>query len=321
MSWKERILKDAPDRKVAIIGDIMLDRYLHGTIDRISPEAPVPVVRLRESSNMLGGAANVASNIRGLGAATYLFGVTGQDSYGDVVASLLDNMGIEQSGVIRTPSKPTTAKTRIMSHSQHVLRVDDEETGDVDESIQDQLLQAVLRFVINDRPDVVIMPDYNKGLLTREVIAGLMTIMRDHRIPVAVDPKDRNFFEYLGADIFKPNLREINAQLPYEVLPTIESLDNASRHLRDKLQHNLTCITLSDNGIYMDDGKSSGIYPTNTQEIVDVCGAGDAVISIIVLARLAGLNMAELAMAGNYAGGIVCSHPGVTALSLDLLNA
>ncbi|RLD20061.1 MAG: carbohydrate kinase [Bacteroidetes bacterium] len=320
MEWTEQFIKDISKRHILVIGDLMLDRYLWGRVDRISPEAPVPILQLQSSHNRMGGAANVAFNLAQLGCRSSLIGVVGEDTNGDHLLQLIRDGGIGGNSISRISDVPTTTKTRVIAGNQHILRVDDEEILHPSKEQEDTFVQQVADCLRETRPDAIILQDYNKGVLTPDIIAALLDEARALSIPVAVDPKFDNFFAYKGVAVFKPNMKELAAQYSFPIEPTTESLDRASRELRQILDHEVSCITLSEHGLYIDDGNISGVHPTTSLEVVDVCGAGDAVISVLTLGYLSNLTPEQLAIAANVAGGAVCEHVGVTPITIEVLK-
>lgn len=305
---------------VLVVGDVMIDRYLRGNVNRVSPEAPVPVVHLQKSENRLGGAGNVALNIRSLGATPFLVSVIGNDNFGDQFQELLPEYSISGKHLIRSSHRQTTVKTRIIASSQHLLRVDTEDIFDLVKEEEEQLM-SVIRDILDTKDiQVILFQDYNKGVLSPRVIreVTLESIKRD--IPTAVDPKFKNFWAYKHANIFKPNLKEIKAQVPFEINNTSASLKKASDFLRSKLGHQTTLVTLSEKGLFVDDKTENYIIPTQERSIADVCGAGDSVISIVAIGLALGIGMKEIAALSNLAGGQVCEKVGVVPVDKSQLR-
>ena len=321
MQWQIDFLDSIHGTRIGVVGDIMLDRYLYGHIDRISPEAPVPVVLLESDEERLGGAGNVALNLAQLGCKATLFGITGQDANSDRVRTLASENQIDASGIVQVHNRPTTIKTRVIAGQQHVLRVDAENGSDISSETQVALVERIRQFLQNDNPDALILQDYNKGVLTKELIEEVLKLSAETGTPVIVDPKERNFLEYRGVAVFKPNLRELQVGTPFEIGHTRDDLVKASAFLRKHLNHNWSCFTLGEHGIFIDDGSSAEVYPTDPRDVVDVCGAGDAVVCILTLGYINGLNSGQLAAMANMAGGLVCEHVGVTALTQEMLRA
>ena len=288
---------------IMIVGDVMIDRYLNGSVTRISPEAPVPVVHLKDAQNRLGGAANVALNIRSLGATPYLCSVIGADENGTLFKGLLPEHLLSERGIMQTKDRQTTVKTR--------LRVDREDTHDLSEADEDAYLQQIRDILDSKEIDLILFQDYNKGVLTYRVIREVIleSIKRD--IPTVVDPKFKNFWAYKHVSLFKPNLREIQQQLPFEITTSMTDLQKASDYIKTQLGNQHTFITLSEKGLFFDSGDQATIIPTQARQIADVCGAGDTVISIVALGLAAALDMPLIANLANLAGGQVCEKVGV----------
>ncbi|GAB4496222.1 MAG: D-glycero-beta-D-manno-heptose-7-phosphate kinase [Saprospiraceae bacterium] len=313
------ILQKIERQEVLIIGDVMLDRYLTGSVSRISPEAPVPVVLHRETEDRLGGAANVALNVRALGSVPVLCSVVGDDEDGKLLRQILPANDISAEGIVTIPGRQTTVKTRILGNNQQMLRIDREDTHDLTAEEEAFFLHKALR-LLDERPvRVVIFQDYNKGVLTPKVIRDIIAASRKRGILTAVDPKKANFFAFEGVDLFKPNLKEIRDSAPFAVHPTLESLQRASDFLRERLQNRLTMITLSEKGLFLDGGTGGRIFPTVPRNVADVSGAGDTVISIAALGMAAGLDLDTIAALSNLAGGQVCEFPGVVPVRRDIL--
>lgn len=300
----------------------MIDRYLTGSVNRISPEAPVPVVLQQAMEDRLGGAANVALNIRALGSTPVLCSVIGTDEAGKALKNrILPENNIGSEGMVFSDTRRTTVKTRILGNNQQMLRIDSEDTGDLNALEQENLLTRI-RELLAARPiRAIILQDYNKGVLTTELIGSIVEEARKAGILTAVDPKKSNFFSYRGVDLFKPNLKEIRDSLPFTVQANAESLQQASAFLKERLENRLTMITLSEKGLFLDDATGARLYPTIPRNIADVSGAGDTVISIATLALVAGLPMETIATLSNLAGGQVCEFPGVVPVNRAILEA
>lgn len=312
--------------KVLVVGDVMIDSYLIGKVDRISPEAPVPVVALKQRENLLGGAANVAFNIRSLGAEAILCSVIGNDKQGDILLNLMHNEGLKTVGLIRSSERITTTKFRIIGNRMQMLRVDEEIDTDLNEKDSSDLIKCISTLITEQKPDVIILQDYNKGVLSREVIEKVAEIAAGYGIPVAVDPKKKNFTAYKSITLFKPNLKEITEGLKTEVDPlSIESLQKAADTLHINQDIALVMITLSEHGIFLSQkastGISSGIIPAEMRSIADVSGAGDTVISVAALCLAAKTDHFLMAALSNLAGGLVCEQAGVVPVDKYRLMA
>lgn len=313
------ILQKLEGQEVLILGDVMLDRYLTGSVSRISPEAPVPVVLHHATEDRLGGAANVALNVRALGATPILCSVVGRDEDGERLRHILPEYDITAEGIVASPMRRTTVKTRVLGNNQQMLRIDSEDAHDLNEEETNLFLQKVSQ-LLKERPiRIVIFQDYNKGVLTPSVIQWMVTAAKERGIMTAVDPKKANFFAYEGVDLFKPNLKEVRDSTPFSVQPELPSLQRASDFLREKLRNRFTMITLSEKGLFLDGGNDGAIYPTEPRNVADVSGAGDTVISVAALGLAAGLDLKTIAALSNLAGGQVCEFPGVVPVRRDIL--
>lgn len=319
MSARE-ILQKFERQTVLIIGDVMLDRYLTGTVSRISPEAPVPVILHRATEDRLGGAANVALNIRALGATPVLCTVVGQDAEGQALRQMLPDTGMTDKGLVFSKTRRTTVKTRVLGNNQQMLRIDQEDDHDLSRQEQKTLVERVLSLLENMPVQAIILQDYNKGVLTPAVIKAILSAARQRGILSAVDPKKHNFFAFRGADLFKPNLKEIRDSVPFQVQPNMDSLLQAAGYLHKKLEHRITMITLSEKGLFLENQKEARLYPTVPRNVADVSGAGDTVISVAALALAAGLPLPLVAALSNLAGGQVCEYPGVVPVQPDILE-
>ncbi|MEZ4988541.1 MAG: PfkB family carbohydrate kinase [Saprospiraceae bacterium] len=307
--------------RILIVGDVMIDRYLTGKVDRISPEAPVPVVQLQAEENRLGGAANVALNIAAMGATPLLLSFTGEDDNGKTLQAILPDNHISSAYLITSPFRQTTVKTRVIAQQQHLLRVDREDTFPLNEVETSLLLNRFDEILLHDTPDLVLFQDYNKGVLTPHIIQHIIAKTQKSAIPTVVDPKFHNFWAYQGVTLFKPNLREIQQQMDGKVQANLESLQQAAHLIRTRLGNPYTMITLSEKGLFVADTQKAVIIPTRPRIIADVCGAGDTVISIVALGLACGLDMETTAKLANIAGGQVCERVGVVPVDKHTLRA
>ncbi len=298
-----------PSTKVLVIGDIMLDRYIRGVVERISPEAPVPILLQDHVDSHPGGAANVAVNLQQLGAEVYLAGVIGRDAHGAVLIEALKSLPIDLRYVL-IANRKTTTKTRVMAASQHLLRIDDEERSDLDDALEQEMLQLIKRAIATIRPDIVVLQDYNKGVLTKNVIRTTIALAKEVGTFVAVDPKYRHFFEYVGVDLFKPNERELYGALKMNEMDR-NALQEGVKRLCHELGARYVVVTLADRGMLIYEGRSMHHVPTRPRSIRDVCGAGDAVLSVLALSLYHGYDVVSAAQMANAAGGLVCERPGV----------
>jgi D-glycero-beta-D-manno-heptose-7-phosphate kinase len=298
-------------QNILVVGDVMIDRYLTGRASRISPEAPVPVVHLQGREDRLGGAANVALNLKALGATPYLCSIIGKGDNSRQLLGLLPHNQLPGKGILPSSNRKTTVKTRVLASNQHLLRIDDEDTHPLDEKEQAQLLGAI-RDILDSRDiHAILFQDYNKGVLAPAVIHQIMLEAIKRDIPTAVDPKYDNFWDYKHVSLFKPNLKEIRSQLPFRVEPELPSLREAAQHIRGRLGNPYTLITLSEKGLFFADKSQSDILPTHPRTIADVCGAGDTVFAIAGLGLSLGMSLRDIALLANLAGGQVCEKVGV----------
>ncbi len=316
------ILERLTQLHVIVIGDVMLDNYCWGDVDRISPEAPVPVVSILKKESRLGGAANVAVNCAALGARVSLASVVGKDDDGDTLLALLQEKGIGTELIQQSPDRMTTAKTRILSRNQQMLRFDTEIDEDLDTRDEHAFIDAVLRFLQIQKPDVLIFEDYNKGVLKENVIRKIITHAKTLGILIAVDPKRKNFFAYQGVDIFKPNLKEVRDGLNLSLDQVTEAtLKGVHLALKEQLQHEISFITLSERGVYYHDATSGNILPSHIRNIADVSGAGDTVIAVAAMVYALTRDTLLMASYSNIAGGLVCEEVGVVSIDKEKLRS
>lgn len=301
--------------RVAVVGDVMVDTYWWGKVDRISPEAPVPVVALGKREHRIGGAGNVALNCVAMGCETAVFSVVGDDVDGELLLGLLQERHIDTKYIIKSADRITTNKIRVMSRSQQMIRLDAEVTDDILEEDEEALLYNFTAYVKRYQPSVVIFEDYNKGVLTEGLIKMLIGVCKEHGVVTTVDPKRRNFFAYHGVDIFKPNLKEVKEAL--NLLPeTVNeaSLRNIHAELHQALQHKISLITLSEKGVFFQKGSHSKVVPSHIRSISDVSGAGDTVIAVASVIYAITKDIKLAAEMSNIAGGLVCEEVGTAAI-------
>ncbi|HLV25479.1 MAG TPA: D-glycero-beta-D-manno-heptose-7-phosphate kinase [Gemmatimonadales bacterium] len=306
----EELLAQARGRRIAVVGDAMLDVYLRGDVDRISPEAPVPVVRVRERRFALGGAANVAQNVAAIGAVGELVSVIGRDAAGVQLREMLNEIGADPRALIEG-SRPTTTKTRVLARAQQVVRFDEEDDADLEGEDIDAVHRAVERAL--SEADALVLEDYNKGVLSAAVIEQAVSQAMSRGIPIVVDPKYKNFFAYRGATVFKPNRRELEAALGAEVdLEQPEALPAILRRL--EVDHLL--MTLGEQGMAIL-GRESGLHriPTTAREVYDVVGAGDTVTAYLASMLAAGADVLEAAVIANYAAGVEVGKLGAATVT------
>lgn len=314
------LLQNIENRAVLIVGDVMLDRYLTGSVSRISPEAPVPVVLHQHTEDRLGGAANVALNVQALGGRPFLCSVIGEDEDGARFLQKLSEHNLTSKGIFTSSSRRTTVKTRVLGNHQQMLRIDQEDTHDIGPEEDGLLRNRVSSLMGLEVPLVVIFQDYNKGVLTEWGIKRMLEDAQQKGVFTAVDPKKANFFAYKGVNLFKPNLKEVRESTPFPITTDEESLQKASDFLREKLDNQYTMLTLSEKGLFLDGGAGGKRYPTVPRNISDVSGAGDTVISIAAMGLAAGFDLETVAKLSNLAGGQVCESPGVVPVDRVLLE-
>ncbi|HPG11627.1 MAG TPA: bifunctional ADP-heptose synthase [Chitinophagaceae bacterium] len=316
----EKLFKNFNSLRVVVAGDIMLDTYMWGTVERISPEAPVPVVSLNKKEFRIGGAGNVALNCVSLGAQVSLLSVTGDDADAIQLKELVEANGIGTEYVLRSERRITTNKTRIISRNQQMMRLDAEVTADLSEEDEKLFVEKAEELFDRQKPDIVIFEDYNKGVLTESIIGHLISLCGQKNILTAVDPKRKNFFAYKHADIFKPNLKEVKEALNLITTDTTQQgLGWIHEELTALLQHKVSLITLSEKGVFCQEGKDGFIIPSHYRNITDVSGAGDTVIAVASLVYAATKNTKLTAEIANIAGGLVCEDVGTVAISKDRL--
>ncbi|MCS6934674.1 MAG: bifunctional ADP-heptose synthase [Chitinophagales bacterium] len=311
-------LPNFSDLNVLIIGDAMVDFYLFGEVNRISPEAPVPVVEISHKESRPGGAANVALNISRLGANPILLSMIGRDVTGALLLRMLKEEGIKTTHVLQNKNRITTLKTRIFDEDKQVVRFDEEDITDLNEAQETLMVKEFRKILANEQIDVIIIQDYNKGLLTKYLIKQILLYATKYEIPVVVDPKSKNFFEYQAVDLFKPNLREFCDSIGYRIHPkSLEGLRSGAEELRRKNRFKNLMVTLGPHGIFCftRDG-SSFIVPAKTIKAADVSGAGDTVVSIAALAYRKKYSLKEVAQLCNRGAAAVCKKIGVTPVTL-----
>ena len=317
----EAIIDSFKKLNVLIVGDVMIDSYLWGATNRVSPEAPVPIVNVSKQEHRMGGAANVALNIMSLGAKPIMLSVIGEDEMGDIYLDLLKLRHMSNEGIVRSKDRLTSQKTRVISHNQHVVRIDNEITNDISEKEEDALLKRMDELLSNHKIDVVILEDYNKGVLTKRVIEEVINKANAKGIPTTVDPKKENFFEYKNVTLFKPNLKEFVEGLKLSSIPEAKRTWKASiEKLRSILNQKYTFVTLSEDGVLIEDKKDIIFIPAHIRNIADVSGAGDTVISVASCCLAAGTSPEMMANLANLAGGLVCEEAGVVPISPERLK-
>lgn len=315
----EEILNSFQNLKVAVVGDMMLDDYLIGSVDRISPEAPVPVVSIKKERFVLGGAANVVNNLSTLGAKAVCFGVIGEDFDGERLVRELEAKSIETSGIVKTNDRPTIVKRRIISGTQQLLRLDWEDARAIPENLENNLLEQIEKRI--DGLDAIILSDYDKGVLTPRVVKKIITLCREKRIIVTVDPKPKNALNYIGATSMTPNRKEAVECLGKK---SFDNMLAIGKELKEKLQLDNLLLTRSEEGMSLFHEENVINIPTYAKEVFDVTGAGDTVISVFTLACAAGVTLHEAAKIANTAAGVVVGKMGTSTVTkeeiLDFYN-
>lgn len=318
----DKLFEQFASVRVGVIGDVMLDTYWWGHVERISPEAPVPVVALDRKEQRIGGAGNVALNLASLGAKVSILSMMGADEDGITLKKLLEENDIDGRYLLQSPLRITTNKSRIISRNQQMMRLDAEITKDLEEEDENKLLQHIEQFIVKEKPQVIIFEDYNKGVLTAPLIEKVITLCRANKVITAVDPKRKNFFAYREADIFKPNLKEVKDGLNLLIEEIdVKTLDTIHRLLREKLSHRISFITLSERGVFYQDEANARIIPSHLRHIADVSGAGDTVIAVASMVYAVTHSVDLMAQVANIAGGLVCEEVGTVAIRKDLLLA
>ncbi|OJV52177.1 MAG: hypothetical protein BGO31_00460 [Bacteroidetes bacterium 43-16] len=306
--------------KVVVIGDLMLDQYIFGKVDRISPEAPVPVLRIEQKTSRLGGAANVAFNCKSLGAEVTVASVMGDDENGHALKALLEKEGIKTDLIHLSAFRKTTTKSRIISKGQQVMRLDEEDLNPLTPKEEHPFIDATLRYLQIQKPDLVIFEDYNKGVLKENVIHRVLEHCQHLGLITAVDPKFDNFLQYKGVDIFKPNLKEVQQGLNITIPKVaLEELETVHQLLYKRLEHKITLLTLSEHGMFYSTGTTEGLIPTNVRNLADVSGAGDTVIAVAAMVYAVTKDVYTMANWSNIAGGMVCEETGVVPVNKEKL--
>ena len=310
------LFKDFIGKKILVIGDVMIDEYIEGKTQRISPEAPVPVVEMTRKENKIGGAGNVVMNLKELGAEAIICSVIGKDLAAEQLQKLLLKNELDASGLIQSDQRITTVKTRIIANKQQVVRVDSENAHDISIEEEKNLIEYCSN-IISKGVDGVIFEDYDKGVLTAEGINSIIELCRSKNIPTAVDPKKRNFLQYKKTTIFKPNLKELKEGLNLHLSESFQvtEISKAVEHLESVLENKVTLVTLSEHGILLKKAKKEYHVSAHMRNISDVSGAGDTVIAVALLCYISGASLKQIAEISNIAGGLACEKPGVARIS------
>ncbi len=308
----QELLEAFKTKKVAVVGDLMVDRYYWGTVGRISPEAPVPVVEVVEEQVRLGGAANVANNIQTLGGEPMLVGLIGNDHPGQVFIEILKERNLPSKGIVTDASRPTTIKTRVIAHAQHVVRIDNESKAECPEHIRHMIIDAV-KYNIHEL-DAIIIEDYNKGVVTKDVIHELIAVARKYNKIITVDPKFNNFLEYKHVTVFKPNRREVEEAIGGR-LKSVADVERAGKHLLEVLEAENILLTRGEEGMSLFEANGAITHiPTQATNVQDVSGAGDTVVSTLTMALASGATIHEAATLANCAAGVVVGSVGIVPI-------
>lgn len=318
MEALNKVFNSFNDLNILIIGDVMVDSYIWGSVSRISPEAPVPVLQIEKKEDRLGGAANVALNVQAMGATPLLCAIIGNDLEGEQFKKRLHIRDIDDSGIIISNSRPTTSKTRVISGHQHIVRIDSETEENISEKDKRKLLEIIDKLC--SQADAIIFEDYDKGLIDEELIRKTLEIASVKNIPTIVDPKKKNFFNYSGVSLFKPNLKELLEGLNIEIdKKNLEEIKGAAIQLQQKMNGSDILLTLSELGILYLNSESSHHFDAHLREIADVSGAGDTVVSIAAMCKALSLPPEFISELSNLGGGLVCEHMGVVPIEKNIL--
>ena len=301
---------------VFVVGDVMLDKYILGVVNRISPEAPVPILDVNKESERPGGAANVALNLYGLKLHTILFSVIGKDEAAVSLLNYFEKEGLSSEGILKSSSRRTSKKIRVMSNGQHLLRIDEEDAYSLSSEEEKDFLAHILSLWSKYKPIGIVLQDYNKGVLTPFIIKSLISRAQEMAIPVVVDPKDLHFWDYQGVTIFKPNKKEIQKKIPFLFENNRSDLKRVSDYIFSKLDCEISVITLGEDGLWIANRSSCFWIKGIKQEISDVSGAGDAVISSLVWSLIKQVDLETMGNIANAAGAQVCARSGVVSLEL-----
>jgi D-glycero-beta-D-manno-heptose-7-phosphate kinase len=308
------------DKRILVIGDVMVDAYIHGKVSRISPEAPVPIVNYDHSEDRLGGAANVALNLVALGARPIICSVIGNDVHAEQLLHLLKKNKISAEGLVQSTTRKTTVKTRVIGNNQQLLRIDSEQTNPINADEENELIDTIVNLIASGI-DAIIFEDYNKGVLTKRVINEIVEEANRQNVITTVDPKKDNFLSYKGVTLFKPNLKELKEGLGMEFrFPSDQdAFLKAVDALEAQLKNEISFVTLSEHGVFIRRNQEQFHDKAHLRNIADVSGAGDTVIAVATLCLVAGFTIEQLAQIANIAGGLVCEKIGVVSIEKNEL--
>lgn len=314
------MFKSFNNLNVLIIGDVMIDSYMWGKVNRISPEAPVPIIAVHKKEKRLGGAANVALNIQAMGANPILCSVIGIDQEGQSFLDLLKVQKLSQKGILKSRDRITTEKTRVIGNNHQLLRIDEEIEEDITAAETQQLVTLISYLIQNEKIDVILFEDYNKGLITPKLISKVVEVAKSKGIPTCVDPKTKNFNAYKGVTLFKPNLKELREGLKMDISSdNINELQRAISSFRVKQKFDTALVTLAEKGVIINSRSEKHHTPAHIRSIADVSGAGDTVISVAALLVALRVNSIVMAAISNLAGGLVCEQIGVVPVNKEQL--
>ena len=317
----EQVFSKFSELNVLIIGDAMVDSYLWGKVDRISPEAPIPIVTVTKQENRLGGAGNVSLNIQALGATPILVSIIGDDEKGRIFTELLQENNLTNEGIFVDETRMTTVKTRIISGGQQISRVDQEISSLINAELEEKIFTKIKNIIVLQQVNIIIFVDYDKGLITPRLIKDVIELGKSKGILTVADPKSRNFNNYQKVDLFKPNFKEFKDGLKLQIEKTdMEELKKVSENFKKENQIGLLFITLSELGVFLTNGVKQNYYPAEVRDIADVSGAGDTVVAAASLCLAAKLPIPFMAQLSNLAGGLVCEKLGVVPIDLELLK-
>jgi len=305
-------------KKILVIGDFMLDKYIQGKVERISPEAPVPVVHVHKRDARAGGAGNVVMNVQSLGAQVFPVSLIGADENGNALLDIFKNLGVCCDGILQLPELKTTTKTRVLAQSHHMLRIDDEDLKQINDSQRIIMLKHIQNLLENNSFDAILFEDYDKGVLNENTISTIVKWANEKSIPTFVDPKKNNFTAYKNVTFFKPNLKELREGLGINI-QDVEDVIKADALLRKILNNTYTLCTMSEKGVFFSDAQSHAVQKSLVRNLADVSGAGDSVIATLTCLYVAGADAETAAQIANIAAGIVCEYPGVVPVEKERL--
>lgn len=316
-----KIFESFNNQDILVLGDVMIDSYVEGRVNRISPEAPVPILNFSHRENRLGGAANVALNLHSLGANPIICSVVGDDESADTLLGLIKDERLTAEGIQRSSERITTVKTRIIGNQQQMIRIDEEDTHYLSKSEEEKFIGRIEKVIDSNSIKAIIFQDYNKGVLSEFIIRRVTEMANSRGILTTVDPKKTNFYAYENVSLFKPNLKELKEGMGVEFSDFKRGVEDSSAKLREKLNAKMIFTTLSEHGVFIGDKDQSKFIPAHVRNIADVSGAGDTVISVATLCLIADLDLKWIAELANLAGGMVCERVGVVSIDKEqLLN-